>query len=169
MFDDLLALHVVLEAVLFEQIADQGGAVAEDVQVDVGAFADVAGHHAADQPRPERAQQPHQTQRRQAHVAQVHGAAVAFVNASEHLDLVADFGVGGEVFRLDPLTAQPFGGLAFRGEVFGFDAFVHQAGGFERDRLTQFTQTHSFMRRYQAHPSGAGPAREGLAASHCSD
>ena len=153
----------------FEQVADQGGTVAEDVQVDVGAFADVAGHHAADEPRPERAQQPHQPQRRQAHVAQVHGAAVAFVDAGEHLDLVADFGVGGEVFRFDPLAAEPFGGLAFGGEVFGFDAFVHQAGGLKGDRLTQFTLAHPFKRRYQAHRSGAGPAREGLAEDIVSD
>ena len=46
-------------------------------------------------------QQPHQAQGLEAHVAQVLGAAVAFVEAGEELDLVADFGVGGEVFGLD--------------------------------------------------------------------
>ena len=52
--DDLLALDVELVAFVFEQVGDQPDAVAEDVQVDVGALADVAGHDAADQPRPER-------------------------------------------------------------------------------------------------------------------
>ena len=60
--DDLLALDVELVALLFEQVGDEAGAVAEDVQVDVGALADVAGHDAADEPRPERPQQPHQAQ-----------------------------------------------------------------------------------------------------------
>ena len=68
-FDDLLAFEVELAAGLFEQVGDEGGAVAEDVQVDVGAFADVAGHDAADEPRPEGAEQPHQAQGVQAHVA----------------------------------------------------------------------------------------------------
>ncbi len=86
---------------LLEQVGDQGGAVGEDVHVDVGAFADVAGHDAADQPRPEGAQQPHQAQCFEAHVAEVLGASVAFVDAGEELDLVADFGVGGEVFGFD--------------------------------------------------------------------
>ena len=164
--DDLLALDVELEPSCSRRSADQGGAVAEDVQVDVGAFADVAGHDAADQPRPEGPQQPHQAQRLQAHVAQVFGAAVAFVDAGEDLDLVADFGVGRKVFGFDPLAAEPFGGLAFGGEVLGLDALVHQAGGFKGDRLTKFAQSHPFMRRYQAHRSGAGPARE-IRRMHC--
>ena len=82
---------------------------------------------------------------------------------AKSLDLFADLGVGGEVFRLDPLPAEAFGRLAFGGEVFGFDALVHQASGFEGDRLTQFTLTHPFKRRYQAHQCGAGPARRTLA------
>ena len=43
----------------------------------------------------------HQPQGVEAHVAQVLGAAVALVDAGEDLDLVADLGVGGEVFGLD--------------------------------------------------------------------
>src|SRR5438067_418310 len=63
--------------------------VGENVNVDVGAFADVAGHHAADQSRPERAENAHQAQRFQTHVAQIGSAFFAFVNAGEDLDLVA--------------------------------------------------------------------------------
>ena len=96
----------------------------------------MAGHHAADEPRPERPQQAHHAQRLQTHVAQVDGTAVAFMDAREDLDLLADLGVGGKVFGFDPLTAEAFGGLAFRGEVFGFDPLVHQAGRFEGDGLT---------------------------------
>ena len=99
--DDLLALQVVLIAFVAEQVGDEAGAVAEDVQVDVGALADVAGHDAADEPRPELAQQTHEVQGVEAHVLQVAGAAVAFVEAGKELDLLADLGVGGEVFGLD--------------------------------------------------------------------
>ena len=63
---------------------------------------------------------------------------------AKSLDLFADLGVGREVFRFDPLTAKAFGRFAFRGEVFGFDAFIHQASRFKGDGLTQFTLTHSF-------------------------
>ena len=57
---------------------------------------------------------------------------------------------------LTPPATEPFGGLAFGGEVLGLDALVHQAGGFEGDGLTEFDITHPFMRRYQAHQCGAG-------------
>ena len=69
---------------------------------------------------------------------------VAFVDAGEELDLLADFGVGGEVCGFDTLPAKAFGGLAFGGEVLGFDSLVHQASGFERDRLAEFDITHPF-------------------------
>ena len=62
---------------------------------------------------------------------------------------------------MTPPAAEAFGGLAFGGEVFGLDAFVHQPGGFEGDRLTEFDISHPFMRRYQAHQCGAGPWDEG--------
>ena len=82
------------------------GAVAEDVEVDVGALADVAGHDAADEPRLELPQQAHELQRVEPHVAQVGGAVVAFVEAGEGLDLVADFGVGGEVFGFEAVRGR---------------------------------------------------------------
>src|SRR5665213_1256092 len=167
--DHLLAFQVVLAAFLFEQVANQGGAVAEDVQVDVGTFADVAGHHAADQPRPESAQEAHHAQRLQTHVAQIDGAAVAFVDAGEDLDLLADFGIGGKVFGFDPLTAEPFGRLAFRGEVFGFDALVHQAGRFESDGLTQFTLTHSFEAPLSGPSMRRGAGERNTCQFHCID
>jgi hypothetical protein len=82
--------------------------------------------------------------------------AIAFVDSSKDLDLIADLGVGGEVGRLDSSSAQPFGRLSFGGKVLGFDPFVHQASRFQGDRLTEFCISHPFVRRYQAHQRGAG-------------
>src|SRR5204862_2011304 len=73
MLDDLLALDVVLYAFLIEQVGDEADAVGENMQVDVGALADVAGHHAADEPRPKDTQQAHQTQGLQTHGPKVLG------------------------------------------------------------------------------------------------
>ena len=73
--DDPLVLDVVLEAQLVERVGHQGEAVAEDVDVDVGALADVAGQDAADQPRPEACQHAHEPQGIEPHVAQVSPAA----------------------------------------------------------------------------------------------
>ena len=134
------------------------GAVAEDVQVDVGALADVAGHDAADEPRAERPQQPHQAQGLEAHVAEVSSVRlVALVQAGEELDLVADLGVGGEVVGLDAAAAEALGGLALGGEVLGLDPLVHQPGGFEGDRLAELDIGHSFHAPiFAAHSCGAG-------------
>jgi hypothetical protein len=90
------------------------------------------------------------------HLSQVRGSLIAFVDSSEDLDLIADLGVGGEVCRLDPSAAQPFGRFSLCGKVLRFDPFVHQASGFKSDRLTKFRISHPFVRRYQAHRSGAG-------------
>ena len=46
--------------------------------------------------------------------------AVAFVEASEHLDLVADFGVGRQIFGFEAAATEAFGGFAFGGEILGF-------------------------------------------------
>ena len=70
---DLLALDRVIEAVLVEQVRDRLGRVGEDVQVDVGAFADVAGEDAADEPRAERRQAAHHGEGGQPHREQVVG------------------------------------------------------------------------------------------------
>ena len=155
--DDLLALDVELVAFVFEQVGDEADAVGEDVQVDVGALADVAGHDAADQPRPERAQQPHQAQGVEAHVPEVGGAFVAFVEAGEELDLVADLGVGGEVVGFDAAAAEALGGLAFGGEVFGLARARTSAGGFQSDRLAELSSAILSVRRYcKPHQCGAG-------------
>ena len=60
---------------------------------------------------------------------------LALVGAGEDLDQFADFGVGGEVARLDRPAADAVGGLALGGEVFGLHPVVHQTGGFKGDRV----------------------------------
>ncbi len=71
------------------------------------------------------------------------GAFVAFVEAGEELDLIADFTVRWQIGRFDGAAAQPSGGLAFRGEVLGLDALIHEPGCFQGDCLTEFV-VHSF-------------------------
>jgi hypothetical protein len=63
------------------------------------------GHDAADEPRLERLEQPHQAQGGEAHIAEVLGALVAFVEAGEELDLVADFGIRREIGGFDVAPA----------------------------------------------------------------
>src|SRR5262249_28520200 len=142
--DDLLALDIVLVALLFEEVGDEADAVGEQVEVDVGALTDVAGHDAADEPWAERPQDAHQAQRIEAHVTEVLGAFFALVDAGEELDLFADFGVGGEIFGFDLLAADAFGGLALGGVVLRLDALIHQASGFERDGLAELGIAHPF-------------------------
>ncbi len=102
--------------------ATRAALLAEDVQVDIGALANVPRHDAADEARPERTQKPHHVEGGQRMSAQVLSAAVALVNAGEDLDLLANFGVGGEIAGLDVAAAQPLGRLAFGGKVFGLGA-----------------------------------------------
>src|SRR5881398_3710522 len=71
--DDLLALDVELEALALQYVGKQAHGIGEHVDVDVGAFADVAGHHAADEARAEGPQDAHEAQRFQAHFAQMLG------------------------------------------------------------------------------------------------
>src|SRR5881409_3187939 len=78
------------------------------------------------------------------------------MNAGKELNLVADLGVGGEIFGLAALTAEAFGGLALGGKVFGLDPLVHQPGRFERDGLAELGIRHPRKRRYEAHQCGAG-------------
>ena len=54
--DDPLVLDVVLQAQFIERVGHQGLAVAENVNIDVGPFADVPGADAADQPGAESGQ-----------------------------------------------------------------------------------------------------------------
>src|SRR5262245_15888240 len=142
--DDLLALDLEHIPLALEQAGDAIDAIAEQVQVDVGAVADVAGHDAADEPRPERAQQTHESQGGEAHLAQILGACLALVQAGEVLDQVADLGVGGEVAGLDGAAAEAFGGFALGGEVLGLHAVVHQAGGFKGDGMPESCIGHPF-------------------------
>ena len=67
------------------------------MQVDVGTLADVAGHHAADQPRPKRREGAASSQRLEPHRVEIFRAAVAFVQPGKRLNLVANFGIGGQV------------------------------------------------------------------------
>ena len=80
---------------LVERVGHEGQAVAEDVDIDVGALADVPGPHAADQPRPEPGEQPHHPQGVEPHVAQRFQPLWALVHAGHRLDLVADLLVAG--------------------------------------------------------------------------
>ena len=99
---------------------------------------------------------PHEMERFQAHLPEVLGAAVAFMEPGEELDLIANFGVGRKILRLDAAPAETFGRLAFGGEVLGFDPFVHQPSGFQGNFLAKLDIGHPFMRRYEAHCDGAG-------------
>ena len=93
--DDPLVLDVVLEAQLIERVGHERQAVAENVDIDIRALADVPGAHAADQARPEPCQQPHQPQRIQPHVAEGLEPLWPLVHAGHRLDLVADLFVAG--------------------------------------------------------------------------
>jgi hypothetical protein len=85
------------------------------------------------------------------------GAAFAFVQAGEELDLVADFGVGGEVGGFDPATAKAFGGFALGGVVLGLDPLIHQAGGLVGDSVAEFVIGHPRNAPIlEAHSCGAG-------------
>jgi hypothetical protein len=88
-------LDVVLEAEFVERVGHEGEAAAKDVDVDIGAFADVPGADAADQPGPEPGEEPHQSQRIEAHVAKMLEPLRTFVDPGHGLDLVADFLVAG--------------------------------------------------------------------------
>src|SRR5262249_35552075 len=126
------------------QIGDQTHTVAKDMDIDIRALADMAGHDAPDQAGTKGAEESHEPQGFQTHGAQMPGALFAFMHAGEDLDLIADFRVGRAVFGFDASPKQAFGGFAFGSVVFRFDAFVHQTSGFERDRLTHFAESHSF-------------------------
>ena len=131
---DPLALDGVVEAMLLQRGRDEREAIAEDVDVDVGAVADVPGPDAADQPGPVPRQLAHQPQGLDPHVAEVLEALRPFVHPGHGLDLVADLAVarqvGGTIAVLDPKLAR---GLALGGEVLGFAALVHQLGGKKGD------------------------------------
>ena len=132
--DDPLELDVVLDVQLVEGVGHQREAVAEDVDVDVGALADVPGQDAADQPRPEPGQELHEPQGVEPHVEQVLEPLGALVHPGHGLDLVADLLVAGQVAGpMAILDAELLGGLALGGEVLGLGPAIHHLGGQEGD------------------------------------
>ena len=84
----------------------------------------------------------HEAESVEAHFAQVARTLVAFVDAGENLNLLANFGVGGKIGRF-AAAAQPFGGFSFGGEGFGLHPFVHQPGGFLSDGRMELDIAHS--------------------------
>ena len=161
--DDPLVLDVVLQAQLVERVGHQGQAVAEDVDVDVGALADVPGPDAADQPGAEPRQEPHQAEGVEPHVAEVFQPLGPLVNAGHRLDLVADLLVAGQVAGpvaiLDP---ELLGGLALGGEVLGLGPLIHHLGGQKGDLAPDaFVGHDGEVRRFSAHQGGAGQGSAG--------
>jgi hypothetical protein len=72
----------------------------------------------------------------------------AFKQTGKDLDEFAYFRVGREIARFDVAAAESFGGLAFGGEVLGFDSLVHQARGFKSNGVAEFGIGHSILRRF---------------------
>ena len=142
--DHLFALDVEHVPFPFEQTGDHFDAVRKEVDVDIGTFADMASHHAADEARPEPAEQAHQVQSVQAHVAQIGDAGIAFLGARKTLNQVADFRIRREIVRFDVAAAKALCGFAFRCEVLGLHAIVHQAGSFEGNGMTETNIGHPF-------------------------
>ena len=119
---------------LVEGVGHQGEAVAEDVDIDVGTLADVAGPDAADQSRAEPGEHPHHPQGIEPHVAQGLESLGPLVNPGHRLDLVADLLVTREIARpMAILDAKLASGLALGGEVFGLGPVIHHLGGQEGD------------------------------------
>src|SRR5437899_7275084 len=133
MLDDLFPLHVELVAFVLQDVGHQADAVGEDVDVDVRSLADVSGHDAADEPGTKRPEQPHEAQSLEPHGAKVLSAAITLVDAGKVLNLFTNFGVGGEVFRLDAFATELLGRLALGGVILRFDALVHQSSGIKGD------------------------------------
>jgi hypothetical protein len=63
-------------------------------------------------------QNAHHAEGFQTHVAEPRETAMPLVQAGERLNLVANFGVAGQVLRFDPTAAEPLARLEFRPEVF---------------------------------------------------
>ena len=100
----------------------RAGLSREDVEVDVGALADVAGHDAADEPGPKGPEQAHQVQGVEAHVRE--GVRVrcspSWMRAKSWICSRIS-ALEGRSAGLTP-AAKTLGGLAFGGEVFGLHA-----------------------------------------------
>ena len=156
--DDPLQLDLVGQAVLVEGGGHERDAVAEDVEVDVRAVADVAGPDAADESGSEPGELPHHPERLDAHVAEPGPAFRPLVHAGEGLDLVADLAVGGQVGGPVPvLDAELARGLALGGEVLGLGPLVHELGGEEGDLPPDAVVGHGGGAPLHAHQGGAGP------------
>jgi hypothetical protein len=151
-----------LQAQLVERVGHQGLAVAEDVDVDVGPFADVPGADAADQPGAEARQEPHHAEGVEPHVAEVFQPLGPLVNARQRLNLVADLLVARQIARsvaiLDP---ELLGRLALGGEILGLGPQVHHLGGQKSELAPDaFVGHDGEVRRFSAHRCGAGQGRQ---------
>jgi hypothetical protein len=69
----------------------------------------------------------HHSHGTETHLLEVVLSLFPFEKIGHRLNLIADFGVGGEITGAEAVfDAQLAGRLAFGGEVFGFRSFVHQ-------------------------------------------
>src|SRR5256885_16162493 len=120
------------------------------MQIDVAAGSHVARHHAADQPGTMTGQEPHDAERFQPHLAEVAGALAAFVQASEGLNLVPNFGVTGQIGRLHPAVANAVRGLLLRAVILRLLARVHQSGGLPSNLPPELALLHRWPPKAQS-------------------
>jgi hypothetical protein len=142
MLADPFSLHIVLIAFRVEDACNARQTVGEEVDVNVRSATNMPGHCAADQPGLVRAKQSHQAKRLDAHLAQVIGPLVPFVQAREHLNLVADFRVGRKVGRLHPALAQAAAGLQLGPIIFRLVPLIHEPGCLKGDRPAKLLVGH---------------------------
>jgi len=156
--DDPLLFDLMREPGLVERIDDKGEAIAEDVDIDIGAVPDVARPDAADQARTEPGELAHQAERLDPHLAEPDESALALVHPGHGLDLVADLRIRRQIRRpksiLDP---ELFGRLALGGEVFRLGPLVHQLRGKKGDLPPNSLVSHEEkVRRFSAHQAAPG-------------
>src|SRR4051812_40576462 len=151
-----LSLHVVNDALLIKRVANRIDAVGKYMQVDFAARSHMAGHHAADEARPMPREQPHDAERFQSHLAEMAGALAAFMQARKRLNLVAYFGIAGQIGRLHPTLADTMRGLLLRAVILRLLAGVHQSGGFPGDLPPELALLH----RWPPKPKAAARGRE---------
>ena len=139
--DHPFALHFVEHPQIVEHQTDRLGGCRKDVQVDVGAAANVAGQGRTDQPWVETPQRAHQRQCPQPHLAEPILAISPLEQRGHAEDLVPDLGVRGEVLGLGIHAHSP-GGLSLGDVILGDLAFVHQPRCLERDPPPDTTICH---------------------------
>ena len=133
------------QLLILEHRRDGRDDVGEDVQVDVRALADVAGQNGADEARRERATAAASCAARPSRISRRCSCALfAFIEVGEGLDLVADFGVGGEVAGLDAIVSNASWRAALRLAVkySVLVPFVHQLRREQRDLASDSCISH---------------------------